>query len=126
MKFKLTALVALVSALAGVGLGFLIPRPLQTYGMAVVTGTTKTDPAMKGYVEKVDALLEKWGCQSIARERNTLRMEGNGGPLTVITACPGGSLQTGIDFYNSPEYQELVELRKPFTDWDFRLIEGRF
>lgn len=126
MKFRLTALVAVVSASAGVGLGFMIPRPIQTYGMAVVTGTTKADPAMKGYVEKVDALMEKWGCQYIARERNTLRMEGDGGPLTVITACSGGSLQTGIDFYNSPEYQELVKLRQPHTDWDFRLVEGRF
>ena len=63
MKFRLTALVAVVSASAGVGLGFMIPRPIQTYGMAVVTGTTKADPVMKGYVEKVDALMEKWGCQ---------------------------------------------------------------
>jgi hypothetical protein len=26
----------------------------------------------------------------------------------------------------SPEYQELVKLRAPFTDWDFRLVEGTF
>ena len=41
-------------------------------------------------------------------------------------ACPGSTLQNGIDLYNSLEYQELVEQRKPFTDWDFRLVQGRF
>jgi len=43
-------------------------------------GTTKADPAMKGYIEKVDALMEEWGCEYLVRQRNTLLMEGDGGP----------------------------------------------
>ena len=80
---------------------------------------------MQGYVDKVDALIEQWGCEYIARERNTLMMEGDGGPLTVVMTCPSSKLQNGIDLYNSQEYQELVEQRKPFTEWDFRLLQGR-
>ena len=81
---------------------------------------------MKGYIEKVDALMEEWGCEYLVRQRNTLLMEGDGGPLTVVTAYKGKTLQDGIDFFKSPTYQELVKLRAPFTDWDFRLVQGRF
>ena len=126
MKLNLTALVGVLAASAGVVVGVLIPKPVQSYGLAVVTGTTRPDPAMQGYINKVNALMDTWGCTYIARERNTLLMEGDGGPLTVVMACPGATLQDGIDLYNSPEYQELVKQRQPFTDWDFRLVEGRF
>ena len=126
MKLNTTALVGVAAGSLGVLIGVLIPKPVQTYGLAVVTGTTRPDPSMQGYVEKVDALVEQWGCKYIARERNTLLMEGDGGPLTVVMACPGSTLQNGIDLYNSPEYQELVKQRQPFTDWDFRLVQGRF
>ena len=81
---------------------------------------------MKGYVEKVDALIEKWGCEYVVRDRDTLLMEGDGGPLTVVTRCPNATQQDGINFYESNEYQELVKLRAPFTDWDFRLVQGKF
>ena len=122
----MTAVVGIGAGTIGLILGVMLSKQQQSYGMAVVTGTITSSPEMQGYVEKVDAVIKKWGCEYVARERNTLFMEGNGGPLTVITRCPGAPLQDGIDFYKSPEYQELVELRAPFTDWDFRLVEGIF
>ena len=61
-------------------------------GMAVVTGTTKAYPAIKGYIEKVDVLMAEWGCEYLVRQRNTLLMEGDGGPLTVLSACNGKTL----------------------------------
>ena len=126
MKFNLAAAVGIAAGSLGLVVGALLPKPQQTYGMAVVTGTTTPFPAMKEYVEKVDALMEKWGCEYVVRERHTLLKEGDGGPLTVITRCPNATLQDGIDFYESDEYQDLVQLRAPFTDWDFRIVEGKF
>ena len=126
MKLNVTAAIGIAAGSAGLILGTLIPKPAQTYGMAIVTGRTEPNPAMKGYVEKVDALMKAWGCETIVRERNTLMMEGDGGPLTVVTRCPGATLQDGINFYKSPEYQELVKLRAPYTNWDFRLVEAKF
>jgi uncharacterized protein (DUF1330 family) len=126
VNINMTAVVGISAGTIGLILGVMLPKQQQSYGMAVVTGTTTSSPEMQGYVEKVDAVIKKWGCEYVARERNTLLMEGNGGPLTVITRCPGATLQDGIDFYQSPEYQELVKLRAPFTDWDFRLVEGTF
>ena len=126
MKINLTAAIGIAAGSLGLIVGSLLPNPQQSYGMAVVTGITTPSPAMKGYVEKVDALIEKWGCEYIARDLDTLLMEGDGGPLTVITRCPNASTQDGINFYESDEYQELVKMRAPFTDWDFRLVQGKF
>ena len=126
MKFNLTIAVGIAAGSLGLLVGALLPKPQQSYGMAVVTGTTTPSPAMKRYVEKVDALIEKWGCEYVVRDRDTLLMEGAGGPLTVVTRCPNATQQDGINFYESNAYQELVKLRAPFTDWDFRLVQGKF
>ena len=126
MKVNTTVAVGIAAGSIGMIIGALLPKPQQSYGIAVITGTTTPAPAMAEYVEKVGPLVESWGCDYVVRERNTTFMEGEGGPLTVITKCPGATLQDGISFYESPEYQELVKLRAPFTDWDFRLVEGKF
>ena len=126
MRFNLTAAVGIAAGSIGLIAGALIPKPPQTYGMAVLTGSSKEDPVMKGYVKEVDALIEEWGCEYLVRQRNTLLMEGDGGPLSEVLAFKGKSLQDGIDFYKSPAYQELVKLRPPYTDLDFRLVQGKF
>lgn len=59
----------------------------------------------------MEAFLKEWGRDYLVRQRNILLMEGDGGPLAVVTACKGKILQDGIDFYKSPAYQELVNLR---------------
>jgi len=51
MKLNTTALVGVAAGSLGVLIGVLIPKPAQTYGLAVVTGTTRPDPSMQGYVE---------------------------------------------------------------------------
>ena len=61
MKFNLTAAVGIATGSLGLFVGALLPKLQQSYGMAVVNGTTTRSPAMKGYVEKVDDLIEKWG-----------------------------------------------------------------
>ena len=61
----------------------------------------------------------------MALDRNTLRMEGNGGPLTVIMKCLNLTRQDQVDLSGRDEYQDLLKLRTPFTDWDFRIVEGR-
>ena len=116
MKFNLTIAVGIAAGSLGLIVGALLPKPQQCYGMAVVTGTTTPSRAMKGYVEKVDALIEKWGCEYVVRDLDTLLMAGDGGPLTVITRCPNATQQDGINFFESNEYQELVKLNAPFTD----------
>ena len=98
MKFNLTAAVGIAAGSLGLIVGALLPKPQQSYGMAVVTRTTTRSPAMKEYVEKVDALIEKWGCDYLVRDRDTLLVERDGGPLTLITRCPNATEPDGINF----------------------------
>ena len=80
---------------------------------------------MEEYVEKFADFLEQTWCQIVALDRDTLRMEGDGGPLTVIMKCLNSTGQDQVDLYESDESQDLLKLRAPFTDWYFRIVEGR-
>jgi len=126
MKVNVTAVVAIAAASVGLIVGALLPKPEQAYGLAVVTGTTEKTPVMKDYVSKLQPLLEKAGCAYVSRDYDTLYMEGKGGPMTVIVGCKGATKDQGVAFFNSPEYQELVELRAPYTNWQFRLVQAKF
>ena len=50
--------------------------------------------------------------------------EGDQGPLTVIARHPKGK-DAIIKCYESDEYQRLKAIRAPYTDWNFRLTEGK-
>ena len=52
-------------------------------------------------------------------------MEGKCEPMTVIVGCKDATEKDGATFYESPEYQELVKLRAPYTNGEFRLVPGR-
>ena len=125
MKFNLTALIGITSGSLGLIVGTLLPQVKQNYGIVVVTGITNPSPAMDEYRDKFDSFLKKTGCQIVVLDRDTLRMEGDGGPLTVIMKCLNSTKQDQVDLYKSDEYQHLSRLRAPFTDWDFRIVQGR-
>ena len=57
-------------------------------------------------------------------DRNTDIREGDKGPLTVIARHPKGK-NAVIKCYESDEYQRLKAIRAPYTDWNFRLTEGK-
>ena len=67
MAFNVTAVVGIAAGSIGLMAGALIPKPAQSYGMAVVTGTTTSNPAMHEYMQKLDALLSESGCRTIVR-----------------------------------------------------------
>lgn len=126
MKVNVTAVIGITAGSLGLVIGAVLPKPADHYGLAVVTGSTENTPVMKEYSAKLKPLLEKAGCKIITRDYDTLFMEGRGGPMTVIVSCKGGTEQEGVAFYESPEYQELIKLRAPYTNWQFRLVEGKF
>ena len=125
MKANITAIVGIVAGSAGLIIGAILPKPAENYGLAVVTGNTENTPMMKEYTSKLEPLLEKAGCKRITRDYDTLFMEGRGGPMTVIVGCKDATEKEGVAFYKSPEYQELIKLRTPYTNWQFRLVQGK-
>ena len=124
---KKTAVVGLVAAAIGLVLGYQLPKS-GTAGYVVITGTTKNRDAAKEYFKNVHKVTKKCGLTTLVVDRNTDiregRKKGDGGPLTVIARHPKGK-DAVIKCYESEDYQKLKSIRTPYTNWNFRLTEGK-
>ena len=124
---KKTAIVGVVAAAIGLVIGSLLPKS-GTAGYVVITGTTKNREAAKEYFQNVHLVTKKCGLTTLVLDRNTDIREGNkkgdGGPLTVIARHPKG-MHAVIKCYESDEYQRIKAIRAPYTNWNFRLTEGK-
>ena len=120
---KTTAIVGVAAAAIGLVLGSLIPKS-GTAGYAVITGTTKDREAAKEYFQNVNQFTKECGFTILVRDLNTDIKEGDKGPLTVIARHSKGK-DAVIQCYESDEYQRLKAIRDPYTDWNFRITEGK-
>ena len=124
---KKTAIVGVAAAAIGLVVGSQLPKS-GIAGYAVITGTTKDREAAKEYFQNVNQFTKECGFTTLVLDRNTDIREGNkkgdGGPLTVIARHPKGKAAV-IKCYESDEYQRLKAIRAPYTDWNFRLTEGK-
>ena len=124
---KTTAIMGVLAAAIGLVIGSHLPKS-GTAGYVVITGTTKNREAAKEYFQNVNQVTKKCGLTTLVLDRNTDIREGNkkgdGGPLTVIARHPKGK-DAVIKCYESDEYQRLKAIRAPYTDWNFRLTQGK-
>ena len=120
---KKTAIVGVVAAAIGLVVGTQLPKS-GTAGYVVITGTTKNREAAKDYFQNVHQVTKKCGLTTLVLDRNTDIREGDKGPLTVIARHPKGKTAV-IKCYESDEYQRLKAIRVPYTDWNFRITEGK-
>ena len=124
---KKTAIVGVVAAAIGLVVGSQVSK-FGNAGYIVITGTTKNREAAKEYFQNVNQVTKKCGLTTLVLDRNTDIREGNkrgdGGPLTVIARHPKGK-DAVIKCYESDEYQRLKAIRAPYTDWNFRITEGK-
>tara|TARA_Y100001968_G_scaffold277161_1_gene271839 strand:+ start:109 stop:498 length:390 start_codon:yes stop_codon:yes gene_type:complete len=123
IQMKTTAIVGIAAAAIGLVIGSLIPKS-GTSGYAVITGTTKNREAAKEYFQKINQFTKECGFTILVRDLNTDIREGNEGPLTVIARHPKGK-DAVKKCYESEEYQRLKAIRTPYTDWNFRITEGK-
>ena len=120
---KKTSVVVVVAAAIGLVVGSQLPKS-GTAGYVVITGTTKNREAAKEYFRNVNQVTKKCGLTTLVLDRNTDIREGDQGPLTVIARHPKGK-NAVIKCYESDEYQRLKAIRAPYTDWNFRITEGK-
>ncbi len=124
---KQTAIVGAAAAAIGLVIGAQLPKS-GTAGYVVITGTTKNREAAKEYFQNVNKVTKECGFTTLVLDRDTDIREGNkkgdGGPLTVITRHPKGK-DAVIKCYESDKYQRLKAIRDPYTDWNFRITEGK-
>ncbi len=115
------------AAAIGLVVGSQLPKS-GTAGYVVITWTTKDREAAEEYFQNVNQFTKECGFTTLVLDRNTDISEGNkkgdGGHLTVIARHQKGKAAL-IKCYESDEYQRLKAIRAPYTDWDFRLTEGK-
>ena len=124
---KTTAIVGVAAAAIGLVVGSSLPKT-GTAGYAVITGTTKDREAAKEYFQNINQFSKECGFTTLVLDRNTDIREGSkkadSGPLTVIARHPKGK-GAAIKCYESDEYQRLKSIRAPYTNWNFRITEGK-
>ncbi|WP_269610665.1 DUF1330 domain-containing protein [Prochlorococcus marinus] len=124
---KKTAIVGVMAMAIGIVVGSQLSKS-GTAGYVVITGTTKNREAAKDYFQNVHMVTKKCGLTTLVLDKNTDIREGSkkgdGGPLTVIARHPKGK-DAVIKCYESDSYQRLKAIRTPYTNWNFRLTEGK-
>ena len=120
---KKTAILVVFTAAIGFIVGSQLPKS-SSAGYVVITGTTKNREAAREYFQNVNQVTKKCGLTTLVLDRNTDIREGDQGPLTVIASHPKGK-NAVIKCYESDEYQRLKAIRAPYTDWNFRITEGK-
>ena len=75
------------------------------------------------YTAQTPALIEKYGGRFLVRGGEVVTLEGDA-PASRMVLIEFPSLQTVQDFYNSEEYQEVLQLRLPASTASFLALDG--
>ena len=86
-----------------------------------VSGVITNPEGMGAYISAAETYLAKCGARFLCRDISTDVREGDAGHLTVIIEFE--SLAAAKAAYNSPEYLEILKLRKPHSKVSLSIIE---
>jgi uncharacterized protein (DUF1330 family) len=76
----------------------------------------------KEYVAQNGAVFNKYGAKFLVRGGPFEAKEGSSRTRNIVLEFK--DYETAMACYNSPEYQRLVEMRKPHGDSDLVIIQG--
>lgn len=76
----------------------------------------------KGYVAANAEPLRRYGARFLVRGGRFENPEGASRTRNIVLEFD--SYQSALDCWNSPEYQEAIELRAPYSTIDLIIIEG--
>ena len=122
-----TMLLAILFTVIGFVFGAEVPKASKTASYVVITGTTKGLKSTEESLQEAQILMQST-CKSefLVIDRNTDIREGKKraqqGPLTIIIRFD--SKQTAVDCYESEGYQRLLQIRKPYSEWNLRITDG--
>ena len=77
----------------------------------------------KKYMAVSPGCIERYGGKFIVRGGEKITMEGPEETNRVVV-IEFADYQTAQDCYNSPEYQEAIQLRKDAADAQFLIVDG--
>ena len=106
---KKTILIGLISGIAGLAIGYKVPKD-KNVGYVMISGRiTNPEQAGKYFAAVNDVVVKGCGSKTLTVDYETDVREGYDGPFSVLSKFP--SKQAVIDCYEGP-YQKLIHLRE--------------
>ena len=117
---KKTILTSLIASIAGLAIGYLVPKD-KNFGYVIISGRiTNQEQAGKYFARVNDVVVKGCGAKTLTVDYETDIREGYDGPFTVLAQFP--SKKAAQDCYEG-DYQEIIPLRKGAIDMNFRIVE---
>ena len=117
---KKTILIGLIAGIAGVAIGYKVPKD-KYVGYVMISGRiTNPEQAGKYFAEVNDVVVKGCGAKTLTVDYETDIREGYDGPFTVLSQFP--SKKAAQDCYEG-DYQNIIPLRKGAIDMNFRIVE---
>jgi uncharacterized protein (DUF1330 family) len=91
-------------------------------GYLILHGEVTDPEGYTEYKEKAQVLLAEHGARYLARGGEATPVEGEWLPRFVVVEFP--SYEAALDFYHSPEYQAVAEIRKRCSNSAVAIVEG--
>ena len=86
-------------------------------------GTVTNPDVYKEYMKLTPDIIAKFGGKFLARGGKTITLEGNEETRRVIVV-EFPSFEQAVAFYNSPEYQAAVNIRKDAAITEMIIVDG--
>ncbi len=90
-------------------------------GYWLATGKITDVKGFMPYVAAAESYLNKCGATILIRDIHTDVREGDPGHLTVLIEFQ--SLNDAKAAYEAPEYQEMIQLRTPYSECQLSILE---
>ena len=117
---KKTILIGLIAGIAGLVIGYKVPKDKKV-GYVMISGRiTNTEQASKYFAEVNDVVVKGCGAKTLTVDYETDVREGYDGPFTVLVQFP--SKKAAQDCYEG-DYQKIIPLRKGAIEMNFRIFE---
>jgi uncharacterized protein (DUF1330 family) len=91
-------------------------------GYWIVRVDVKDPEAYKQYVAANGPAFAKFGARFLVRAGQSRTLEGSSRARNVVIEFP--SYETALACWHSPEYQKVLQLRRPASEADLLVIEG--
>ena len=94
---------------------------MKTYWISLYLEISSQDN-LKKYGEKAVPIIKSYGGKPVVRGGKNRTNEGINSPRTTVVEFP--DYNTAIEFYDSPEYQEALEVIKGHAVRHHQIVEG--
>ncbi|MAJ23727.1 MAG: hypothetical protein CMI75_08110 [Candidatus Pelagibacter sp.] len=92
-------------------------------GYWITVGKLTSPQGLNSYADVLVKWLPTVGGSFLITDLASIEKEGSTGHSTVVIEFP--SKEAAISAYESPEYQDMIAMRTPFSELQLTIVEGK-